>query len=41
MPREHVSEPRLRIHTIEPGGLDQRVHDGGALAAAVGTGEQP
>ena len=38
---EHVGEPGLRIDVVEPGGLDQRVHDGRALAAAVGAGEQP
>jgi hypothetical protein len=31
---------RDRLST-EPRGLDQRVHDGGALAAAIGAGEQP
>src|SRR2546423_2993525 len=38
---EHVSEPRLRIDTVELGGLDRRVHDRGTLAAAVGAGKQP
>jgi hypothetical protein len=38
---EHVGEPGLRIDAVEVGGLDQRVHHGGALAAAVGACEQP
>jgi hypothetical protein len=38
---EYVGEPSLRIDVVELGGLDQRVHHGGALAAAVGAGEQP
>src|SRR5260221_310848 len=39
--REHVGKPRLRIDIVEARGLDQRVHHGGALAAAIGAGEQP
>jgi len=38
---EHVGEPGLRIDVVEPRSLDQRVHHGGALAAAIGAGEQP
>jgi hypothetical protein len=38
---EDVCKPRLRIDVVEPRGLDQRVHHGGALAAAIGAGEQP
>jgi hypothetical protein len=36
--RQHVGEPGLRIDAVELGGLDQRVDDGGARAAAVGAG---
>src|ERR1700688_3663688 len=36
-----VGEPSLRINVVEAGGLDQRVHEGGASPAAVGAGEQP
>jgi hypothetical protein len=38
---EHVGGPRLRIDLVEARRPDQRVHHGGALAAAVGAGEQP
>ena len=38
---EDVGEPGLRIDVVEAGGLDERDHDGGALGAAVGAGEQP
>ena len=38
---EHVGEPGLRGDVIELGGGDQGVHRRGALAAAVGAGEQP
>ena len=38
---EHIGEPGLRIDVIEPGGLDQRIHHGRPLAAAIGAGEQP
>jgi hypothetical protein len=38
---EDVGEPSLRAEVVHLGGDDQAVHDGGALAAAVGTGEQP
>ncbi len=40
-PGQHVGEPRLRIEVVEPGGLNEREHDRGALAAAIGAGEQP
>jgi hypothetical protein len=33
---EDVGEPSLRLDVVEPGGPDQRVHHGGALAAAIG-----
>ena len=36
-----MDTPGLRIDVVELGGLDQRVHHGGALAAAIGAGEQP
>jgi hypothetical protein len=39
--REHVGEPGLRVDFVEPRYLDQRVYHSGALAAAVGSGEQP
>jgi len=38
---EDVCEPGLRIDIVELGGDDQRVHERGALATAVGAGEQP
>src|SRR5690242_17722233 len=40
-PAEHVGEPGLRIDAIKLGGLDQREHRRGTLAAAIGAGEQP
>ena len=40
-PGQHVGEPGLRIDVVELGRLDQREHDRGALAAAIGAGEQP
>lgn len=40
-PSQHVGEPCLWIDVVERGGLDQRQHDRGALAAVIGTGEQP
>src|SRR5438067_36230 len=40
-PREDVAQPCLGVETIELGGLGQRVDGGGALAAIVGTCEQP
>src|ERR1700693_6111381 len=40
-PREHIGEPSLRIDLTELGSLNQRQHDRGALAAAVGASEQP
>jgi hypothetical protein len=33
--REHVGEPSLRVDVVEPRGLDQRVHHGGTLTAAI------
>src|SRR3954463_8225980 len=38
---QHVGEPSLRVDAVELGGRDQGVDCRGALAAAVGTGEQP
>jgi hypothetical protein len=38
---KHIGQPDLRIDTIKFGGFDQRVDGRRALAAAVGTGEQP
>jgi hypothetical protein len=38
---QHVGEPSLGIDIVEFGGVDQREHDRGALAAAIGAGEQP
>jgi hypothetical protein len=32
---EDIGEPSLRIDIVELGGLDQRVDNGGALAAAL------
>jgi hypothetical protein len=32
---ENVSQPSLRIDVVELGGLDQRVHDRGALSPAL------
>jgi len=32
---QHVGEPGLRIDVVELGGVDERQHDGGALAATV------
>jgi hypothetical protein len=40
-PGQDIGEPSLRIDVVELGGLDQREHDRGTLAAAVGAGEQP
>jgi hypothetical protein len=39
--REDVSELGLRIDVVELGSADQRVHERGTLAAAVGADEQP
>ena len=36
-----VFQPSVGLDPVELGGLDQGVHDGGALGAAVGAGEQP
>ena len=38
---EHIGQPGLRVDLIELGGPDQRVEDGGALAAAIRATEQP
>jgi hypothetical protein len=38
---QHVSQPGLGIDVIHLGRLYQRRHDGGALAAAIGAGEEP
>jgi hypothetical protein len=38
---EHIGEPGLGIDVIEARRLDQRVHESGALAAAIGAREQP
>jgi hypothetical protein len=38
---KHVGEPGLRIDVIHLGRDNQTVHGGGALAAAVRSGEQP
>jgi hypothetical protein len=35
---EDIGEPGLRIDVVQLRGLDQRVHHGGTLAAAVGRG---
>src|ERR1700687_3990594 len=39
-PGTHVGQPGLRIDIVHLGGDDQAVHRGGALPAAIGTGEQ-
>ena len=38
---EDVGEPGLRVDVVELGGDDQGVHEGGALTAAIGAGEEP
>ena len=38
---EDIGEPGLRIDVVHLGGDDQAVHQGGALAAAIGTREEP
>jgi hypothetical protein len=38
---EHVAQVCLGIEFVESGGLDEGVDGGGAMAAGVGTGEQP
>ena len=40
-PGQHVGEPGLGIDVVEPGRLNQRQHDRGALAPAIGAGKQP
>jgi hypothetical protein len=37
---EHIGEIALRVEAIKLGGLDQRIHGGGAMAAGIGAGEQ-
>jgi hypothetical protein len=39
--REDISKPCLRIDVAQLRGLDQGVDDGGALAATIGSAEQP
>jgi hypothetical protein len=39
--REHVGEPGLRIDVVQFASDDQGIHHNSALAAAVGTGEEP
>lgn len=39
--RQDVGQPGLRVDVVELGGGDQASDDGGALAAAVRTGQQP
>jgi hypothetical protein len=36
---EDVSEPGLGINIVEATALDEREHDGGALASAIGAAE--
>ena len=38
---QDVGQPGLRIHIVHFGRDDDAVHGGGALAAAIGAGEQP
>jgi len=38
---EDVGKPGLRIDVIELGARDQRCHEGGAISAAIGAGEEP
>lgn len=38
---EHIGEPRLRGHVVQPGGLEQGVDDSGSLPAAIGAAKQP
>src|SRR6478672_638023 len=40
-PRDHVRHPGALIHIVQAAGDDEGDHDCGALAAAVGTGEEP
>ena len=39
--RESVGEPSLGIDVVEATGRDHRQHDGGAVGAALRTGEGP
>ena len=38
---EHIGQPGLRIDVVELGRVNQRQHGRGALAAAIGAGEEP
>jgi len=38
---QRIGQPGLRIDIIHLGGLDQRRHDGGAIGAALRSGEEP
>jgi len=38
---KYIAEPSLRVHVIEASGLDQGLEDGRALAATIGSAEQP
>ena len=40
-PGDDVGEPGLRVDPVQLGGADQGVHEGRALPAALGTGEEP
>src|SRR5271165_5908449 len=40
-PAEHVGEPSFRFDVIQLGGLGRGEHRSGALAPAVGAGQQP
>src|SRR5207244_2466494 len=40
-PSQDVAQPSLGVETVELGGLGQRVDGSGALAAIIGTCEQP
>ena len=37
---EHVVKPSLRVNVIEVGGANQRVDEGGVLAAPIGAGKK-
>jgi hypothetical protein len=39
-PAQHLGEPGLRIDPVQLGGLEQRVDDGGRLAATLGADEE-
>ena len=40
-PGQHVGKLGLGIDVVEPGRLNQRQHDRGALTTAIGAGKQP